>query len=72
MKILKKNKPILDIFMNMEKMVSEPIKAPNSNLIKVDCLLKTRAVANKSNKSKKKFNIITKSKYIFIVSPFIL
>lgn len=53
--------------MNIENMVIEPIADANSSFFNVVCLLKTIATENNNNKSNPKFNIKTKSIYIFII-----
>ena len=57
------------MLINNNKIESPPINEPNNNLYILALLLNIIETDNNKIKSKKKFKIINKSKYIFILSP---
>ena len=66
--ILYKNNSKEEILINKNIIEIPPIKAPNIILYILTLLLSNIETHKSKIKSKKKFNIIIKSKYIFILS----
>ena len=60
---------ILFILKNSINMLIPPKKAPNINFVSFIFLFKTMDTVSNNIKSKKKFKIIIRSRYIFILSP---
>ena len=61
-----------DKFKNKKNIVIVPVRLPNTNLFKDNTLFNILLVPYNSKKSKKKLIIKTKSKYIFIISPYLV
>ena len=54
---------------NNNRMLKPPMKEPINNCVNLTFLLSIKDTERSSIKSRVKFNIIIKSKYIFIISP---